>query len=86
LKFCSDGTVELAYRAFEQMDLSRGRPPVIIMHGLMGSSSNWYSISKALSKTGRKVITSEINYINKFIFTPITSLLGTQYQWKIIGQ
>ncbi|XP_021361445.1 protein ABHD11-like isoform X2 [Mizuhopecten yessoensis] len=28
----------------------------MVMHGLMGSSNNWRSLSKALCKTGRKVI------------------------------
>ena len=47
--------VNLAYD-YTQPSKESNVPPLFIMHGLMGSASNWSSISKVLAKTGRKVI------------------------------
>lgn len=51
-------TVDLAYSSYESTGSSTAsRPPVIILHGLLGSKNNWNSMSKAIHKnTGRKVI------------------------------
>ncbi|KPJ14812.1 Abhydrolase domain-containing protein 11 [Papilio machaon] len=51
-------TVDLAYASYESTsDESCSRPPLIILHGLLGSKNNWNSMSKAIHRTtGRKVI------------------------------
>ncbi|XP_023951058.2 protein ABHD11 [Bicyclus anynana] len=51
-------TVDLAYSSYESTeDETSVRPPVVILHGLLGSKNNWNSMSKAIHKsTGRKVI------------------------------
>lgn len=51
-------TVDLAYSSYENTsDENSKTPPVIILHGLLGSKNNWNSMSKAIHKTtGRKVI------------------------------
>lgn len=51
-------TVDLAYSSYESTDDETSqRPPVVILHGLLGSKNNWNSMSKAIHKsTGRKVI------------------------------
>ncbi|XP_011555819.3 protein ABHD11 [Plutella xylostella] len=52
-------TVELAYASYESTsDVENpATPPLIILHGLLGSKNNWNSMSKAIhKKTGRKVI------------------------------
>lgn len=51
-------TVDLAYSSYESTGSSTSnRPPVVILHGLLGSKNNWNSMSKAIHKnTGRKVI------------------------------
>lgn len=51
-------TVDLAYASYESTsDESSSRPPLIILHGLLGSKNNWNSMSKAIHRTtGRKVI------------------------------
>ncbi|KAL3856860.1 hypothetical protein ACJMK2_011571 [Sinanodonta woodiana] len=49
--------VELAYSSYQETAKETvPGPPIIISHGLLGSKSNWHSISKVLSKTGRQVI------------------------------
>lgn len=50
--------VELAYASYESTsDGDSSRPPLVILHGLLGSKNNWNSMSKAIHKTtGRKVI------------------------------
>ncbi|CAG5044402.1 unnamed protein product [Parnassius apollo] len=50
--------VDLAYASYESTsDESCSRPPLIILHGLLGSKNNWNSVSKAIHRTtGRKVI------------------------------
>ncbi|XP_061162858.1 protein ABHD11-like isoform X1 [Saccostrea echinata] len=48
--------VNLAYDYQHQPQGNVSGPPLFIMHGLMGSSSNWASLSKVLAKTGRKII------------------------------
>lgn len=48
--------VNLAYDYQQEANYNELLPPVMIMHGLMGSSSNWASISKVLAKTERKII------------------------------
>lgn len=51
--------VDLAYASYESTtnaDYS-ARPPLVILHGLLGSKNNWNSMSKAIHRTtGRKVI------------------------------
>ncbi|XP_013147006.1 PREDICTED: alpha/beta hydrolase domain-containing protein 11-like [Papilio polytes] len=51
-------TVDLAYASYESTsDENCTRPPLIILHGLLGSKNNWNSMSKAIHRTtGRKVI------------------------------
>lgn len=52
-------TVDLAYASYESTTDSNdsGRPPLVILHGLLGSKNNWNSMSKAIHRTtGRKVI------------------------------
>lgn len=51
-------TVDLAYSSYESTDShSSTRPPVVILHGLLGSKNNWNSMSKAIHRnTGRKII------------------------------
>lgn len=51
-------TVELAYSSYESTDTDTSkRPPLMILHGLLGSKNNWNSMSKAIHKaTGRKII------------------------------
>ncbi|CAH0394746.1 unnamed protein product [Bemisia tabaci] len=50
--------VKLAYTSYESTDpIITNSTPVIILHGLLGSKSNWNSISKALyNKTNRKIV------------------------------
>lgn len=48
--------VNLAYDYQETPNDYDVLPPLIIMHGLMGSSSNWATISKVLANTDRKII------------------------------
>ncbi|CAH2093732.1 unnamed protein product [Euphydryas editha] len=50
-------TVDLAYSSYESTDSTSPLPPLVILHGLLGSKNNWNSMSKAIHKTtGRKVI------------------------------
>lgn len=50
-------TVDLAYSSYEFTDDTSSLPPLVILHGLLGSKNNWNSMSKAIHKTtGRKVI------------------------------
>lgn len=52
-------TVDLAYASYESTaDLDESsHPPLVILHGLLGSKNNWNSMSKAIHRTtGRKVI------------------------------
>ncbi|XP_041971468.1 protein ABHD11-like [Aricia agestis] len=52
-------TVDLAYSSYESTsgDSNSTRPPLVILHGLLGSKNNWNSISKAIHRTtGRTVI------------------------------
>lgn len=49
-------TVKLAYSIHKNEEKGVKSTSVIVMHGLMGSRNNWRSLSKALCKTGRKVI------------------------------
>lgn len=50
--------VDLAYASYESTtNECSGRPPLVILHGLLGSKNNWNSMSKAIHRTtGRKVI------------------------------
>lgn len=50
--------VDLAYASYESTgDTDCSRPPLVILHGLLGSKNNWNSMSKAVHRTtGRKVI------------------------------
>jgi abhydrolase domain-containing protein 11 len=46
----------MAYSSYESTKLP-STCPLVIMHGLLGSKSNWRSLSKSLhAKTGRKVV------------------------------
>lgn len=52
--------VKLAYVSYESMDGNKNalKHPIIIMHGLFGSKTNWNTLSKTIhQKTDRKVIT-----------------------------
>ncbi|KAK8752451.1 hypothetical protein OTU49_005685 [Cherax quadricarinatus] len=52
--------ISMAYTSFQQTGPEKisKEPPVIIMHGLMGSKTNWKSLGKAINaKTGRHVYT-----------------------------
>lgn len=51
-------TVDLAYASYESTsDAEIAQPPLVILHGLLGSKNNWNSMSKAIHRTtGRKVI------------------------------
>lgn len=62
-RFCtaSDNAdaIDLAYASYESTaDLNESsHPPLVILHGLLGSKNNWNSMSKAIHRaTGRKVI------------------------------
>ncbi|KAM3963984.1 sn-1-specific diacylglycerol lipase ABHD11 [Aphomia sociella] len=58
-KLDSSDTVDLAYASYESTSDSEdsSRPPLVILHGLLGSKNNWNSMSKAIHRTtGRKVI------------------------------
>ncbi|KAL5016869.1 hypothetical protein ScPMuIL_006458 [Solemya velum] len=46
----------LSYASYQQTNNIETGPPLVILHGLMGSKANWHSISKVLSRTGRQVI------------------------------
>lgn len=51
--------VDLAYASYESTSDPQisERPPLVILHGLLGSKNNWNSMSKAIHRTtGRKVI------------------------------
>lgn len=51
-------TIDLAYASYESTEnVENSRPPLVILHGLLGSKNNWNSMSKAIHRTtGRKVI------------------------------
>lgn len=52
-------TVDLAYASYESTSENETStaPPLVILHGLLGSKNNWNSMSKAIHRTtGRKVI------------------------------
>lgn len=52
--------VKLAYISYESMNgyKNASKQPVIVLHGVLGSKSNWNSLSKAIhQQTNRKVIT-----------------------------
>ncbi|XP_050434555.1 protein ABHD11-like [Adelges cooleyi] len=50
--------VKMSYTSYESASDSNQDSPLIIMHGLFGSKSNWNSLAKALHNlTSRKVIT-----------------------------
>lgn len=51
------GTVKLAYATFQNTKQLAQGPPILFLHGLLGSKRNWQSIAKSISKTGRKTIT-----------------------------
>jgi len=57
--FSKYGRPRLAYTIIEESESSASSgSPVILLHGMFGSKSNWKSIGKALNKrTGRKIIT-----------------------------
>ncbi|CAG9791364.1 unnamed protein product [Diatraea saccharalis] len=55
----SSDTVDLAYASYESTadPEETNLPPLVILHGLLGSKNNWNSMSKAIHRTtGRKVI------------------------------
>ena len=46
----------MAYTLHSSPDHTTTHPPVIIMHGLMGSKMNWKTLSKAIAtRTGLEV-------------------------------
>ncbi|XP_046964144.1 protein ABHD11-like [Vanessa cardui] len=55
--FKNDETVDLAYSSYEYSDKTSSKPPLIILHALLGSKNNWIDVSKAIHETtGRRVI------------------------------
>nr|XP_022920463.1 protein ABHD11-like [Onthophagus taurus] len=42
--------VDLAYASYESTNLGYGPPPLVIMHGLLGSKGNWNSLCKIIHK------------------------------------
>lgn len=65
-------------------------PPLIIMHGLMGSSSNWATISKVLANTDRKVPLArkyrsrKIPVVNTGILIPSGKYYCFFLNWEIL--
>nr|CAD7438311.1 unnamed protein product [Timema bartmani] len=54
--------VQMSYASFEYTTPNKDskNPPVIIMHGLLGSKGNWNSISKNIhAMTNRKIVTAD---------------------------
>ncbi|XP_064612716.1 sn-1-specific diacylglycerol lipase ABHD11-like [Liolophura sinensis] len=52
--------VKLAYATYQETNLEESDTPVLILHGLFGSKTNWQTIAKAFSNTGRKIITVDV--------------------------
>ncbi|KAK7063012.1 hypothetical protein SK128_006039 [Halocaridina rubra] len=53
-------TIDMAYASYQMTDPQKisNESPIIIMHGLLGSKTNWKSLAKAINqKTGRVVYT-----------------------------
>nr|CAG4645590.1 EOG090X07NZ [Lynceus sp. MCZ IZ 141354] len=53
-------SLKMAYSSYESTnpEVISSLPPLVIMHGLLGTRSNWNSLAKAIhAQTGRKVIT-----------------------------
>lgn len=51
-----NSAVKLAFTSYESTESSK-QPPLLILHGLLGSKNNWNSMSKAIHKnTSRKII------------------------------
>ncbi|KAJ2942875.1 hypothetical protein O0L34_g15065 [Tuta absoluta] len=46
-------TVDLAHKIYGQLN---GRPPIIILHGLLGSKRNWNSMSQRLKETNNTTV------------------------------
>lgn len=46
----------LSYKVYSEADERKEIKPLIILHGLFGSKTNWHSFAKKISATGRKVI------------------------------
>ncbi|XP_050353015.1 protein ABHD11-like [Nymphalis io] len=52
-----DEAVDLAYSSYEYADKTSTKPPLVILHALLGSKNNWIDVSKAIHETtGRRVI------------------------------
>ncbi|KAK2161809.1 hypothetical protein LSH36_109g02036 [Paralvinella palmiformis] len=47
----------LSYSNYQSTKVPPRDPPLIILHGLFGSKSNWSSLGKAFAASGRRVIT-----------------------------
>lgn len=64
MKFSSHSPVKLAYASYEstkELSSESAKSPILIMHGLFGSKSNWNSLSKSIhQKTNRKVFENTI--------------------------
>lgn len=45
----------LSYKVYSEADERKEIKPLIILHGLFGSKTNWHSFAKKISATGRKV-------------------------------
>ncbi|XP_060085606.1 protein ABHD11-like [Ylistrum balloti] len=52
----TNSAVKLAHHIYKSEEKGSDKTSVVVMHGLMGSSNNWRSLSKVLCETGRKVI------------------------------
>lgn len=46
----------LSYKMYLEAEENKGIKPLIILHGLFGSKTNWHSFAKRISAMGRKVI------------------------------
>lgn len=88
-RFQSTQAISLNYEEFKSKPNDR---PLILAHGMLGSSSNWTSIAKAIHrKTGRHVVTfdarnhglsphtNEMSYYD--MAADLSHLVQNQLQW-----
>jgi len=65
--FCSSPV--LSYSNYQSTKVPPRDPPLIILHGLFGSKSNWSSLGKAFAASGRRVRTKVIGFSFTGLFT-----------------
>lgn len=46
--------IKMAYTSYESTTSNKDSDPIVIMHGLLGSKSNWNSLSKAVHNQTKK--------------------------------